>query len=210
MRTLDGSLDELPGLTEAEALQRLTLEGPNELASAKPRGLLAIGLEVIREPMFLLLVAAATLYFAMGKLGDALMLLASVLLVMAITVIQERRTERALDALRDLSSPRALVLRSGQRRRIAGREVVRGDILLLSEGDRIPADSVLRRCMNLSVDESLLTGESVPVRKRPSTDARELERPGGDDLPSLFSGTLITSGQGVAEVIATGQRSELG
>jgi Ca2+-transporting ATPase len=210
MRTLDGSLDELPGLTEAEAQQRLTLEGPNELASAKPRGLLAIGLEVIREPMFLLLVAAATLYFAMGKLGDALMLLASVLLVMGITVIQERRTERALDALRDLSSPRALVLRSGQRRRIAGREVVRGDILLLSEGDRIPADSVLRRCMNLSVDESLLTGESVPVRKRPSTDARQLERPGGDDLPSLFSGTLITSGQGVAEVIATGPRSELG
>jgi len=198
------------GLTEAEAQRRLTAEGPNELASSQQRGLLSIGLQVVREPMFLLLIAAASLYFAMGKLADALMLVASVLVVLVITVIQERRTERALEALRDLSSPRALVVRSGQRQRIAGRDVVRGDVLLIAEGDRIPADALLRRSLNVSVDESLLTGESVPVRKAPSVNAERLEHPGGDDLPSLFAGTLVTSGQGVAEVLATGPRTELG
>jgi P-type Ca2+ transporter type 2C len=198
------------GLSEAEAQRRLGEEGPNELASSKPRGLLSIGLEVVQEPMFLLLIAAASLYFVMGKLADALMLVASILVVLVITVIQERRTERALEALRDLSSPRALVVRSGRRQRIAGREVVRGDVLLIAEGDRVPADALLRRSMNVSVDESLLTGESVPVRKAPSANAARLEHPGGDDLPSLFAGTLLTSGQGVAEVVATGPRTELG
>ena len=203
-------LDDISGLAEAEARLRLAQEGPNELASAPPRGLWIIGLEVVREPMFLLLTAAASLYFAMGKLGDASMLLASVLIVLAITVVQERRTERALEALRDLSSPRALVMRSGRRQRIAGREVVRGDILVVTEGDRIPADAILRRSLNVSVDESLLTGESVAVRKAPSETAERLERPGGDDLPSLFAGTLVTSGLGIAEVVATGSRTELG
>ena len=160
--------------------------------------------------MFLMLVAAGALYLVMGSPGDALMLLGFVFVVMAITIVQERRTERALDALRDLSSPRALVIRGGVRRRIAGREVARGDILVLSEGDRVPADAILRRAINLSVDESLLTGESVPVRKTPSADAQALERPGGDDLPSVFSGTLVTAGQGIAEVVNTGGRTELG
>ena len=167
-------------------------------------------IEVVREPMFLMLVAAGALYLVMGSLGDALMLLGFVFVVMAITIVQERRTERALDALRDLSSPRALVIRGGIRRRIAGRDVARGDILVLSEGDRVPADAILRRAINLSVDESLLTGESVPVRKTPSSDAKSLERPGGDDLPSVYSGTLVTAGQGIAEVVNTGRRTELG
>ncbi len=198
------------GLSDSEALARLKADGPNELPTAKPRGILAIALEVAREPMFVLLVAAGSLYLVMGQLADALMLLGFVFVVMGITIVQERRTERALEALRDLSSPRALVVRAGRRQRIAGREVVRGDVLLLVEGDRIPADAILRRSMNLSVDESLLTGESVPVRKVASVAAHELERPGGDDLPGLFAGTLVTSGQGVAEVLATGVRTELG
>jgi len=198
------------GLSDAEADRRFVEEGPNELAASQSRGFVMIAWEVVREPMFLLLTAASSLYFMMGKLGDAGMLLASVLLVMIITIVQERRTERSLEALRDLSSPRALVIRSGQRRRIAGREVVRGDLLLVSEGDRIPADAVLRRSLNASVDESLLTGESVPVRKVASVDAQTMRRPGGDDLPSLFAGTLMTSGQGSAEVLATGVRTELG
>jgi len=133
-----------------------------------------------------------------------------VFVVMAITIIQERRTERALEALRDLSSPRALVIRSGARRRIAGREVARGDFVVLCEGDRVPADGLLRRGINLSTDESLLTGESVPVRKVPSVEAQTVDKPGGDDLPSVFSGTLVTAGQGIAEIMATGLRSELG
>ena len=203
-------LEAFPGLTEAEATLRLAREGPNELPSRTNRGLLAIAWEVIREPMFLLLVAAGSLYLVMGEPKDALLLLGFVFVVMGITITQERRTEHALEALRDLSSPRALVIREGKQRRIPGREVVAGDLLLVVEGDRIPADAVLRAGVNVSVDESLLTGESVPVRKAPSGQAKDLDAPGGDDLPSLFSGTLVTAGQGLVEVIHTGLGTELG
>jgi Ca2+-transporting ATPase len=160
--------------------------------------------------MFLMLVAAGTLYLLMGETADALMLLSFVFVIMTITIVQERRTERALEALRDLSSPRALIIRDGIRRRIAGREVVRGDLVVLVEGDRVPADGILRRGLNLSTDESLLTGESVPVRKLPSEQAQALDKPGGDDLPAVFSGTLVTAGQGIAEIAATGVHTELG
>jgi Ca2+-transporting ATPase len=200
----------MPGLSEGEAVARLLRDGPNELPSQRSRGLLAVVREVAREPMFQLLVAGGLLYLLMGKPGDALLLLSFVFVVIAITVIQERRTERALDALRDLSSPRALVIRGAVQRRIAGRDVVAGDIVVLSEGDRVPADAILRRSAHLAVDESALTGESVPVRKVPSATAAALDAPGGEDLPSLFSGTLVTAGQGVCEVIRTGTRTELG
>ncbi|MFZ4395673.1 MAG: cation transporting ATPase C-terminal domain-containing protein [Kiritimatiellia bacterium] len=150
------NLADVPGLSEAEARIRLEREGCNELPAQKKRGVLSIALEVVREPMFIMLLAAGGLYLLMGEPADALMLLGFVFVVMAITIIQEQRTERALDALRDLSSPRALVFRDGVRRRIPGREVVRGDMVVLAEGDRIPADAILRRSVNLSVDESLL------------------------------------------------------
>jgi len=200
----------LVGIGEAEAAARLQKDGFNELASARSHGLLRIILEVVREPMFVMLVAAGVLYLCMGELTDALMLLGFVVVVMTITIVQERRTEHALEALRDLSSPRALVIRDGTRRRIAGREVVRGDLMVLSEGDRVPADAILRRGINLCVDESILTGESVPVRKVCSDTASCLDRPGGDDLPSIYSGTLVTAGQGIAEVIETGSATEFG
>ena len=204
------ALDGLVGLTRATARARLQAEGKNELPAQRPRSVWATALEVVREPMFLMLVAAGALYLLMGELADALVLLAFVLVVMAITIVQQRRTERALDALRDLSSPRALVVRDGEYERIPGSEVVRGDLVLLVEGDRIPADGLLRRGLNLSVDESLLTGESVPVRKLASRDGQQLDPPGGDDLASVFSGTLVTAGQGVVELLATGPASELG
>ncbi|MFB3778311.1 MAG: cation-translocating P-type ATPase [Bryobacteraceae bacterium] len=198
------------GLSQEEARARLRRDGPNELPAQEKRGLLAIAVDVVREPMFLLLVAAGTLYLLTGEPADALMLLGFVFVVLTITIVQERRTERALDALRDLSSPRALVIRDGEARRIAGREVVRGDVLVLAEGDRVPADAILRQGTNLTVDESLLTGEAVPVRKVASVDAAELDHPGGDNTFSAFSGTLVTAGQGVAEVIRTGFDTELG
>jgi P-type Ca2+ transporter type 2C len=200
----------LVGLSSEEARSRWHIEGPNELPAQKPRSLFAAAFQVAREPMFLMLVAGGGLYLLMGEPADALMLLGFVLVVMGITIVQERRTERALEALRDLSSPRAHVIRDRVRQRIDGREVVRGDLVVLSEGDRVPADGLLRRGINLSTDESLLTGESVPVRKVASVEAIELDRPGGDDLASLFSGTLVTAGQGIAEIVATGLRSELG
>jgi P-type Ca2+ transporter type 2C len=115
-----------------------------------------------------------------------------------------------LDALRDLSSPRASVIRDGSKKRIAGREVVRGDLLILAEGDRVPADAILLSATNLTADESLLTGESIPVRKIAADSQTPMGHPGGDDLPFLYSGTLIVQGQGIAEVKATGNHTELG
>jgi len=219
------------GLSDDEAASRLARDGHNELPSSKPRSLFAIALEVVREPMFLLLVASGSLYLVLGDLTEGLLLLAFVVVVMGITLYQQRKTERALEALRDLSSPRALVIRNGGRRRIPGREVVRGDLVMLAEGDRVPADAVLLDSTGLTVDESLLTGESVPVRKRATAvladDLRDLAMRGqafaenlADAPPGLaeicgeeagvFSGTLVVQGQGVACVRATGAGTELG
>jgi Ca2+-transporting ATPase len=184
------------GLTSAQAAARLAAEGRNALPAAGRRGLASLALGVVREPMFLLLAATAVLYLAVGDAHEALVLAASIAVMVAITLAQEREAERALEALRDLSSPRALVVRDGERRRIAGAEVVRGDLLLLAEGDRVPADARLLEAEQLGADESLLTGESLPVDKRV-----------GD---AVYSGTLLTAGHGAAEVFATAERTELG
>jgi magnesium-transporting ATPase (P-type) len=159
-----------------------------------------------------LLLAGGAIYFVLGDLQDALVLLVFATMSVIITVVQEARTERVLEALRDLASPRALVIRDGQPKRIAGREVVRGDLILLAEGDRVPADALLVRSQELQIDESLLTGESVPVRKMAGTRAATVtgRRPGGDDLPYVFSGSLVVRGTGTAEVTATGVSSEIG
>lgn len=200
----------LPGLSEAEAAEKLKRDGYNELPSSKQRGILSIAIDVVKEPMFLLLVACGIIYLILGDVREAVMLLGFVFVVMGITLYQERKTERALEALRDLSSPRALVIRDGKQRRIAGREVVRGDILILAEGDRVPADAVLLCSVNISVDESLLTGESLPVRKSACLDTPEMGRPGGDNQPYVYSGTLIVQGQGIAKAKAVGIDTELG
>ncbi|RJP30786.1 MAG: cation-translocating P-type ATPase [Actinobacteria bacterium] len=200
----------IEGLSDEEAARRLKQEGPNSLPSGKKRTVLRIAFDILKEPMFLLLVGAGIVYLVLGDLQEALILMSFVIMVMGITFYQEQRTERALEALRDLSSPRALVIRGSRQVRIAGVEVVRGDILILAEGDRVPADAVLLVCSNLTVDESLLTGESVPVRKLPCEGPLELGKPGGDDQPSVFAGTLVVKGHGVARVEATGAATEMG
>ena len=162
--------------------------------------------------MLALLLVGGMVYLALGDLKEAIILVAFATMSIVITVVQETRTERVLEALRDLTSPRALVIRDGERRRIAGRDVVRGDLIVLSEGDRVPADAVLLQCQDLHADESTLTGESVPVRKV-AWDNRAgsgPQRPGGDDLPQVFSGSLVVRGSGLAEVTASGPRSEIG
>ena len=184
------------GLTREEADERLRAEGPNELGVSQRRPLWTMVRDVAREPMFLLLMGAGSVYLAMGDAHEALVLMGFVVIIMAVTVLQERRTDNALETLRDLSSPRARVIRDGTAQRIAGRDVVRGDLLLLSEGDRIAADGLLEQAHELAVDESLLTGESEAVSKAPSG--------------SVFAGTLVVQGQGTVRVGATGQRTELG
>lgn len=202
----------LSGLTEAEAQNRLRAEGFNDLPRRARRGAARILIEVLREPMLLLLVAGGLVYLAIGDLAEALMLLAFANVSVLITFIQESRTERVLEALRDLASPRALVVRDGQRRRISGREVVRGDLIVLGEGDRVPADCIILEGHNLAADESLLTGEAVPVTKRAeaSAEAANIVRPGGDDQPIAYSGSLIVRGNGLGVVFATGAATEIG
>jgi Ca2+-transporting ATPase len=202
--------EEPRGLSAELATARLQAEGPNELPAARPRQWGAILVDVLREPMLLLLTATGAIYLVLGDLQEALVLIASIGFIIGLTFYQAQKTERALERLRDLSSPRALVIRDGERRRIAGRDVVRGDVVLLAEGDRVPADGVLLTSAHLAVDESLLTGEAVPVRKLSGDRLRELGRPGGDDLPFVYSGTLVVRGHGMAEVLATGARTELG
>ena len=203
------------GLSQTEATERLKSEGMNELPASSKRDLFGIVLEVMREPMFILLVTAGAIYLLLGDVSDALMLLGFVCVVMAITIYQENKTERVLEALRDLTSPRALVIRDGLEMRIPGREVVRGDLLILSEGDRVSADAVLVSCNHLAVDESLLTGESVAVCKVAQAESEKvfntvITPPGGDGLPFVYSGSLVVQGRGNARVLATGQRSEIG
>lgn len=198
------------GLTTQEVEDKLRQEGYNELPGSKARNLGKLILDVISEPMFILLVSCAVIYFFLGDLQEAIVLTASVVIVMSIELFQERKTEKALEALKNLSSPRALVIRNGEQIRIPGREVVTDDLIILAEGDRIPADAYILENNLLSVDESLLTGESVPVGKRVWNHQERPSTPGGDDLPFVYSGTLVVSGRGIAQVFATGERTELG
>jgi Ca2+-transporting ATPase len=198
------------GLTETQAKEKLLLEGYNELPSSKPKSIFHIAFGVVKEPMFLLLVACGTLYLILGDVQEGLMLLGFVFVVMGIEFYQEKKTEKALDALKNLASPRALVIRDGETIRIPGREVVPGDIIILQEGDRVPADAFVLQSVSLLADESLLTGESVPVRKREWQENDKSFTPGGDDIPCIYSGSMIVQGNGIARVIATGMKTEIG
>ncbi|HNV53515.1 MAG TPA: HAD-IC family P-type ATPase, partial [Tenuifilaceae bacterium] len=157
-----------------------------------------------------LLVACGTLYLILGDIQEGLMLLGFVFVIMGIEFYQEKKTEKALDALKDLASPRALVIRNGQTIRISGKEVVTDDIIILQEGDRVPADAIVLDCNNLMADESLLTGESVPVRKREWLDGDKDFIPGGDDIPWVYSGSMIIQGNGIARVKHIGVNTEIG
>jgi Ca2+-transporting ATPase len=198
------------GLTESEAQKRLLKYGLNEIQSAKKRNIFRIALSVAKEPMIALLLVTGGLYLILGDKTEALFLLFFVFVVAGITLYQERKTERALEALRDLSSPRALVVRDGEIKRVAGRDVALGEMVIVTEGDRVPADGFLLSCSNLEVDESLLTGESVPVSKSYTQPNHQDPRPGGENTPFVFSGTLVTTGWGVAQVESIGAQTEMG
>ena len=203
------------GLTSEAAIACLKIDGPNELPRAGRRPVWRIVFEVLREPMLALLLAGGVAYLLLGDLAEALILLGFASFSVAVTVIQETRTEHVLEALGDLSAPRALVIRDGARVRIPGREVARGDLIVLEQGDRIAADAILVEAADLQTDESLLTGESLPVGKaaaqNAATDTAEIAlRPGGEGQSTVYSGSLVARGSGIAVVVATGPRSEIG
>lgn len=202
---------ELTGLSSAEAKLRLERDGPNELPRTRRRSPLRIARDVLREPMLAMLLGAGGIYLLLGDRTEGVTLLAFAGLTILITIVQEARTENVLDSLRALSAPRALVLRDGVANRIPGREVVVGDLVILEQGDRVPADALLLQAREIEVDESLLTGESVAVRKRAAQGDESLDvPPGGDDLPQVFSGCVVTRGTGIARVSFTGARSCIG
>ena len=207
-------MNDLPfaGLSSVEASDRLKSGGYNELPAAERRGVLRIAFEVVRQPMFALLIAGGVVYLVLGDLTEAVLLLVFASLSVVITIVQESRSERVLEALRNLASPRALVIRDGNRVQIAGREVVCGDLLVINEGDRVAADATVVDSHDLLLDESLLTGESLPVRKL-AADTRLESVPavaGGEDSPHVFAGTLVVRGTAKAIVSATGAHSEMG
>ncbi|MEQ1516044.1 MAG: HAD-IC family P-type ATPase, partial [Usitatibacteraceae bacterium] len=216
MQQITKEPDHANGLSTAMVAERLQRDGYNELPAPDKRGFVRIIFEILRQPMFGLLLGGGLVYLLLGDRIEALLLLIFASLSVAITIVQESRSERVLEALRNLASPRAMVIRDGKRIHIAGREVVCDDVLLVSEGDRVAADATLLASHDLLLDESLLTGESVPVRKRvqppaaADTSKTSARTPGGEDLPHIFAGTLVVRGTGRALVHATGSRSEMG
>lgn len=192
----------LQGLDEQEAARRLARVGPNQLDPPRARTVAQIVWTTIREPMFGLLLAASGLYLALGDLAEGLLLTLAALAAIVQVVFQEARSERALKALRDLAEPMVRLVRDGRERLTAARLLVPGDIFLVGEGQRIPADGQLVDGEVLTIDEAALTGESVPVQRAP----RSARGPAG----AIFAGTLVVSGQGTAEVTATGPRTAIG
>lgn len=186
------------GITENKASELLKRYGFNELPSAKSKSVGRIAFEVIKEPMFILLISCGSVYLLLGDYLEGNSLLCSVSVIIFISFYQHRKTENSLAALRQLSSPRALVIRDGAEIRIAGREVVPEDVIVLHEGDRVPADAILLECNHLSIDESLLTGESVPVIKSEESENK------------IYSGTLVIQGKGIAKVTSTGTNTQFG
>ncbi|MGV8932267.1 MAG: cation-translocating P-type ATPase [Luteimonas sp.] len=189
------------GLSASEAAQRLLRDGPNAQPQPDQRHWPRILLSVLREPMLLLLIAACVLYLSVGEPRDAAALGLSVLLVVGLTLYQEMRAENALQALRDLSSPFAIAWRDGALQRVPATSLVVGDVVQVAEGDRVPADAKLLDSSDLRVDESLLTGESVPVARAAGAD---------DEAARIRAGTLVVRGQAMAEVTATGSGTEMG
>ncbi len=200
---------DIQGLTQTDAARILMTEGPNAMPGSEPKSLWRIVADVMLEPMFLMLLGAGTVYLLIGDTAEAIFLLGSVFAVIGLTLSQERKTQRALEALRDLSAPRALVIRDGIEQRIASREVVRGDMLVLHEGDRVAADAVLLQGQ-ISTDESLLTGEAVPQDKLLGSLDAAIGLPGGDVNAFVFASTVVTRGVGVACVRATANNTAVG
>ena len=203
---------ELSGLTRQQAQARLLRDGPNELQAAQRRSTWQRLIAMLREPMFALLVLAASLYMLLGDLSEGITLFVFVNAVIGLTFYQEGKSEAAIEALRQLSQPFAHVIRDGQICKIASREVVVGDLLQVSEGNRMAADGWLIQSDQMQVDESMLTGESVPVNKvaAPFHADATPAGPSGDDQPTVFAGTFVVRGQGLVRVTATGMRGQVG
>ncbi|MFM8315894.1 MAG: cation-translocating P-type ATPase [Deltaproteobacteria bacterium] len=191
----------LQGLSQAEVLRRQSKFGKNILPSEKKKTTFQLLSKALSAPMSLLLVACAIIYLTLGDSTEGFLLLLGALFTAGLDFYQSYKTQNALHALKSLTSPRALVIREGRENRISSQELVPDDLIILSEGDRVPADAKLIHSSAFSVDESLLTGESLPVRKSAHLSQQK---------PEIFSGSLVLSGKGRALVTAIGTQSQIG
>jgi len=198
------------GLSNQQVDKILKRDGFNESPNQKARTIFSLLKELVTEPMISLLLVGSLVYFIIGEPKDALVLSFMILVIVVITIIQERKTEKALEALKGISNPKAFVIRNGKQIQILTREIVAGDIIILREGDRVAADGFVIDSTNISVNESLLTGESVPVNKIAYSGEDVSIVPGGQNRTMVYGGTLIVAGHGKAQVTATGPRSEIG
>jgi len=190
------------GLSNDQFKLQLNKFGYNELPLTKSKNILKVAFEVVKEPMFVLLISCGILYFILGDYTEGIILISWVFVIIFITFYQHQKTEKALESLRKLSSPRALAIRDGVEKRIPGREVVPEDVIILNEGDRIPADGVILETMNLAIDESILTGESIPVNKEAQCENSKNNE--------VYSGTLVIKGIGRMLVKQTGVNTKFG
>lgn len=197
------------GLSTAEAQQRAGVYGPNELAEAPRLTFLQMLWEQFNNFVVILLIAAALVSAVLGDIKEAAAIIAIVILNAALGVIQERRAEESLAALRRLAAPEAQVIRDGRRSMIPSRELVPGDIVILEAGNYVPADVRLLEAVNLRIEEAALTGESVPVQKAANITL-EVDIPLGDRKNTAFMGTLVAYGRGRGVVVSTGMLTQIG
>ena len=199
---------EQEGLTSKEAQKRLLEYGENTLSAKKKSGPLKIFLGQFRDLMVIILLISTVLSVMMGEITEAITIIAIVLLNAVLGFVQEYRTEKTLEALKEMAAPAAQVIRDGEVVSVPASQMVVGDVFLLKAGDRVPADALILSSTNLYADESLLSGESEPVEKHP---AKTLETDfGPGKLEAVYMGTVITKGRGKAIAAATGMESEMG
>lgn len=204
------SLNDLIGLNDQEIQERILKFGRNELPSAQPKNFFTVCIEILKEPMFILLILCCILYCLLGDIEEALLLSTFVLVIIGITLFQSWKTEKTLEALKNLSSPKALVIRNGQKLSIPSADLVPDDIMIIEEGDKISADAVILQSSTLMVEESSLTGESHPVKKN-EYNKEELEYTSEAIVDyHVYNGTLVTQGKAYTKVIATGINTRLG
>lgn len=196
-------INDIRGLSANQVSEKQQKYGYNELPNRDHRNLIKIIFGLLTEPMIFLLLCVIAVYFVLGDKTEALVLMVSVCFIIGIELYQERKTEKTLEALRNLSSPIADVIRDGKHLTIPGRELVTDDIIMLAEGGRVPADAALLAAENLMVDESILTGESVPVEKSLKQQAESRNQ-------AVFSGSMVVKGHGLAKVTSIGEATEMG
>ncbi len=196
------------GISNSEARTRLDKYGPNKIESKKKISPIMIFLSQFNDPMIWILIGAALISAILGEMIDFYVILAILVANAVIGFIQEYNAEQAIEALKKMASLKAVVLRDGEETEIDAENLVPGDVILLSEGEKIPADARLLSITNLKTQEAALTGESLPVSKEITSYEKDLQL--GDQKNMVFSGTVITEGKGTAVVVKTGMNTEIG